>query len=185
MADTAAGPMLCAQLLTGSNQSRSLFGPATDLVRDFESGGRKIKAEAFTELAAQSKSSSAGHPKVLSCKAVPYACAAMLTAIATRSDPETVPATYQDRAGDTGQPAPVTGQGEECMAIGVIFNFPGGTTEQYDQVCRGLNNGRPMRSLADWPGGGCLSHTAGLRLTVCACSTSGSQPRSSRRSASS
>ena len=45
------------------------------------------------------------------------------------------------------------------MAIGVIFNFPGGTTEQYDQVCRGLNNGQPMRSLADWPGGGCLSHT--------------------------
>ena len=24
------------------------------------------------------------------------------------------------------------------MAIGVIFNFPGGTTEQYDEVCRGL-----------------------------------------------
>ena len=47
------------------------------------------------------------------------------------------------------------------MAIGVIFNFPGGTTEQYDQVCRGLNNGQPMRSLADSPGGGCLSHTAG------------------------
>jgi hypothetical protein len=22
------------------------------------------------------------------------------------------------------------------MAIGVIFNFPGGTTEQYDEVCR-------------------------------------------------
>ena len=110
MADTAAGPMLCAQLLTGSNQSRSLSGPATDLVRDFESGGRNIKAEAFMELAAQSKSS-AGHPKVLSCKAAPYACAAMLTAIAPRSDPETVPATYQDRAGDTGQPAPVAGQG--------------------------------------------------------------------------
>ena len=46
------------------------------------------------------------------------------------------------------------------MAIGVIFNFPGGTTEQYDEVCRGLNNGQPMRSLADWPGGGCLSHAA-------------------------
>ena len=47
------------------------------------------------------------------------------------------------------------------MAIGVIFNFPGGTTEQYDEVCRGLNNGQPLRSLADWPGGGCLSHVAG------------------------
>jgi hypothetical protein len=29
------------------------------------------------------------------------------------------------------------------MAIGVIFNFPGGTTEQYDEVCRELNDGRP------------------------------------------
>ena len=47
------------------------------------------------------------------------------------------------------------------MAIGVIFNFPGGTTEQYDEVCRGLNNGQPLRSLADWPGGGCLSHVVG------------------------
>ncbi len=47
------------------------------------------------------------------------------------------------------------------MAIGVIFNFPGGTTDQYDEVCRALNNGQLMRSLADWPGGGCLSHAAG------------------------
>jgi hypothetical protein len=47
------------------------------------------------------------------------------------------------------------------MAIGVIFNFPGGTTEQYDEVTRGLNNGQPLRSLADWPGGGCLSHVVG------------------------
>ena len=29
------------------------------------------------------------------------------------------------------------------MAIGVIFNFPGGTTEQYDEVRRELNDGRP------------------------------------------
>jgi hypothetical protein len=29
------------------------------------------------------------------------------------------------------------------MAIGVIFSFPGGTTEQYDEVRRGLNNGQP------------------------------------------
>jgi hypothetical protein len=47
------------------------------------------------------------------------------------------------------------------MAIGVIFRFPGGTTEQYEAVTQGLNNGRPMRALADWPGGGCLSHVAG------------------------
>jgi hypothetical protein len=29
------------------------------------------------------------------------------------------------------------------MAIGVIFNFPGGTTERYDEVGRELNDGRP------------------------------------------
>jgi hypothetical protein len=56
------------------------------------------------------------------------------------------------------------------MAIGVIFNFPGATIDQYEEVCRGINNGQPMRALADWPGGGCLSHTAGatpegLRVT--------------------
>jgi hypothetical protein len=47
------------------------------------------------------------------------------------------------------------------MAIGVIFDFQGATNEQYDEVCRALNNGQPLRSLADWPGGGCLSHVAG------------------------
>jgi hypothetical protein len=47
------------------------------------------------------------------------------------------------------------------MAIGVIFNFPGATIDQYEEVCRGINNGQPMRALADWPGGGCLSHAAG------------------------
>ena len=29
------------------------------------------------------------------------------------------------------------------MAIGVIFNIPGGTTGQYDKGCRELNDGRP------------------------------------------
>ena len=29
------------------------------------------------------------------------------------------------------------------MALGVIFNFPGGTTGQYDEVGRELNDGRP------------------------------------------
>jgi hypothetical protein len=47
------------------------------------------------------------------------------------------------------------------MAIGVIFDFHGVTNEQYDEVCRALNGGHPLRSLADWPGGGCLSHVAG------------------------
>jgi hypothetical protein len=40
------------------------------------------------------------------------------------------------------------------MAIGVIFNFPGGTTAQYDEVTRGLNNGQPLMPLI---------HQAGLK----------------------
>jgi hypothetical protein len=46
------------------------------------------------------------------------------------------------------------------MAIGVYFNFPDTTVEQYDEVCRRLNNGQPLRALSDWPGGGCLAHAA-------------------------
>ena len=45
------------------------------------------------------------------------------------------------------------------MAIVVIFSFPGGTVEQYEEVCREVTGGQPMmRSLSDWPGGGCLAH---------------------------
>jgi hypothetical protein len=46
------------------------------------------------------------------------------------------------------------------MAIGVYFTFEGGTVDQYDEVCRRLNNGQPMTKLSDWPGGGCLAHAA-------------------------
>lgn len=46
------------------------------------------------------------------------------------------------------------------MAIGVYFNFEGTTVDQYDEVCRRLNNGQPMTKLSNWPGGGCLAHTA-------------------------
>lgn len=46
------------------------------------------------------------------------------------------------------------------MAIGVYFNFEGATLDQYDDACRRLNNGQPMRALSDWPGGGCLEHCA-------------------------
>lgn len=46
------------------------------------------------------------------------------------------------------------------MAIGVYFNFEATTVDEYDEVCRGLNNGQPMTKLSDWPGGGCLAHTA-------------------------
>lgn len=76
-------------------------------------------------------------------------------------DPETIPATYQDRDRQREPATPISMSGVGIVAIGVIFNFPGGTTEQYDEVCQRLNNGQPMRSLADWPGGGCLSHAAG------------------------
>jgi hypothetical protein len=42
-----------------------------------------------------------------------------------------------------------------------MFDFHGATNEQYDEVCRALNGGQPLRSLAEWPGGGYLSHVAG------------------------
>src|SRR3974390_3304649 len=54
-----------------------------------------------------------------------------------------------------------TRSGEETMAIVVIFSFPGGTVEQYEAVCREVAGKPMMSSLADWPGGGCLAHTAG------------------------
>jgi hypothetical protein len=48
------------------------------------------------------------------------------------------------------------------MAIGVIFDFPGTTSDQYDEVCRDLNNGQPLRRLSDWPGEGeIVAHVAG------------------------
>jgi hypothetical protein len=47
------------------------------------------------------------------------------------------------------------------MPIGVLFEFPGVTQAQYDEACSRLNNGKPLRSLSDWPSGGVLSHVAG------------------------
>ena len=46
------------------------------------------------------------------------------------------------------------------MAIGVYFSFADATLDQYDEACRRLNDGQPMRALSDWPGGGCLEHSA-------------------------
>jgi hypothetical protein len=46
------------------------------------------------------------------------------------------------------------------VAIGVYFNSPGTSLDQYDEVCRRMNNGQPLRSLSDWPVGGCLAHSA-------------------------
>ena len=55
------------------------------------------------------------------------------------------------------------------MAVGVYFNFGGATLDQYDEACRRLNNGQPLRALSDWPVGGCLEHAVwqeetGLRI---------------------
>ena len=47
------------------------------------------------------------------------------------------------------------------MAICAVFEFPGMTRENYDEGTRQMNDGRPLRSLADWPAPGLLSHVAG------------------------
>ena len=45
------------------------------------------------------------------------------------------------------------------MAIGVYFNFENTSIDQYEQVCRGLNNGELITKLSEL-GDGCLVHTA-------------------------
>ena len=47
------------------------------------------------------------------------------------------------------------------MAICAIFEFPGVTREQYDEVTQEMNNGQPLQSLSEWPVPGVLSHVAG------------------------
>jgi hypothetical protein len=47
------------------------------------------------------------------------------------------------------------------MAIGVIFDFPGVTKEQYEAVCKDLNGGKLLGALSDWPGPGIVAHIAG------------------------
>ena len=49
-----------------------------------------------------------------------------------------------------------------AVAIGFLFDIPGMTSEQYDEVCRNLNNGQPFTSLSQWPEAGIISHVAGL-----------------------
>ena len=41
----------------------------------------------------------------------------------------------------------------------LVLDFPGVTSQQYDRLCRSLNDGRPLTSLADF-------HRAGYRV-VC------------------
>lgn len=47
------------------------------------------------------------------------------------------------------------------MPILMIHDSPGGTKEQYEEVGARLTDGRSLDSLADWPGGGILSHVSG------------------------
>jgi hypothetical protein len=46
------------------------------------------------------------------------------------------------------------------MAIGVVFEFPGMTREQYESTSKKVWKGRG-RKLADWPVKGVLAHIAG------------------------
>lgn len=48
----------------------------------------------------------------------------------------------------------------------LVFDFPGVTSQQYDQLCRHLNNGEPLRTLADFHRAGykVVSHIAGPTL---------------------
>jgi hypothetical protein len=39
----------------------------------------------------------------------------------------------------------------------LVFDFPGMTSQQYDQLCRSLNDGQPLRTLAEF-------HRAGYRI---------------------
>ena len=45
------------------------------------------------------------------------------------------------------------------MPVGVYFSFEDATLDQYDEACRKLNNGQPMRALTDWTSGGILAHS--------------------------
>ncbi len=47
------------------------------------------------------------------------------------------------------------------MAILMVHDGPGGTQEQYEQVCARLTGGGSLNSLGDWPAEGILSHCAG------------------------
>jgi hypothetical protein len=69
------------------------------------------------------------------------------------------------------------------MAIGVLFEFPGVSAEQYEEVCRHLNNGELLTTLADWPNEGCLFHVAGPTEGASESSTCGSRRRRSSASA--
>jgi hypothetical protein len=47
------------------------------------------------------------------------------------------------------------------MAIGVLFEFPGGDQAHYDEVINKLTGGQSLRALSQWPVPGVLAHIAG------------------------
>ena len=47
------------------------------------------------------------------------------------------------------------------MPVLMVHDSPGGTQEQYDEVCGRLTGGRGFTSLSDWSTGGILFHAAG------------------------
>lgn len=47
------------------------------------------------------------------------------------------------------------------MALLMVHESPGGTKEQYDEICARLTDGGTLDALNDWPTAGILSHTAG------------------------
>ena len=48
------------------------------------------------------------------------------------------------------------------MAIAALFDIPGGTQAQYDEITNELSGGRGLHSLSDWPVEGILFHVAGF-----------------------
>lgn len=51
------------------------------------------------------------------------------------------------------------------MAVAVFLDFPGITGQQYDDICRELNDGKPLGSLTDWPENGVMTHLDGPSTT--------------------
>ncbi len=51
------------------------------------------------------------------------------------------------------------------MAIGVLFEFPGATQSQYEDVAKKMTKGGSLRKLANWPAKGLLMHLAGPTQT--------------------
>jgi hypothetical protein len=47
------------------------------------------------------------------------------------------------------------------MAVGVLFELPGVTQEQYETITDKLTGGSGLSSLSDWPVEGVLAHIAG------------------------